>query len=311
MQVPRTSRLVMETLFTSGIPPGLVSLVHGGAATAQRLSARPAIAAVSFTGSQRTGRQVATLCGRLGKPLQAELGANNAAIVMPGVDLATVAGELAVAEFGFAGQRCTAGRRLIVHDDVLPRFESAMLEAVEALVVGDPHRGDTQVGPLISRTKQRAMDRIVATARRDGAQVLTGGRVPVHGREGCWYLPTLLRSSKPDSPLVQEETFGPLAVIQPARDLYEAMRLANGVPQGLVMSLYSREASDIRRFLESAQAGNLKLNLPTTGVDPRVPFTGWKASGVGPGEHGRADAAFYCRDQTVYGSAYVHDGDSL
>ncbi|MFO7542456.1 MAG: aldehyde dehydrogenase family protein [Thiobacillus sp.] len=301
VQAPHTARLLMETLQAAGIPPGLVNVVFGAAQTARWLIAHPGVMAVSLTGSNQTGRRTAILCGRLLKPFQAELGGNNSAIVMPDCEPEAVAWELAVAAFSFAGQRCTANRRLIVHNDILPQFEAAMVAAVEALVVGDPLQSATQVGPLISRTKQHQMGRIVAKARRDGAHLLTGGQVPKQWHGGCWYQPTLLRATASESTVVQEESFGPLAVIQPARDIEEAMRLGNGVAQGLVASLYCRDPAIIRHFLAAAEAGNIKLNQPTLGVDLRAPFTGWKASGLGPGEHGQADREFYARTQAVYG----------
>lgn len=301
IQAPLSSRLLMQTLLASDIPPGLVNMLFGDAQTARALISHPGIAAVSLTGSNRTGRRTAALCGKLLKPLQAELGGNNAVIVMPDGESEMIARELAESAFSFAGQRCTSNRRIIVIKDILPRFEAAMVAAIESLVVGDPLLAETQVGPVISRSKQRQIGRIVAKARSDGAELLTGGRVPKAGRGGCWYQPTLFKTMTPDIKLVQEESFGPLAIIQPARDIEEAMDLCNGVPQGLMASLYSHDQAIIRRFLANAQAGNIKLNLPTVGIELKASFTGWKCSGLGPGEHGRSDREFYSQSQALYG----------
>lgn len=301
VQAPLAARILLETLLESGVPEGIANLVFGDSDTAQHVIARPEIAALSVTGSSKTGGEVAALCSRLLKPVQAELGGNNAAVVMADCDWEAVAGELAVAAFGFAGQRCTATRRLIVATAVYDAFEEALVEAVRRLKIGDPHDPATQVGPLVSRAQQEKIVRIVNQARQEGGHLLLGGAIPDQLTAGCWFQPTLIRPAGPGDSVVQEEGFGPVAVVQAARDLDEALNLCNGVRQGLIASLYTRDPAAQRCFIEKVQAGVVKFNQPTLDVNPEAPFGGWKASGLGPPEHGLSDREFYTRPQALYG----------
>jgi acyl-CoA reductase-like NAD-dependent aldehyde dehydrogenase/nicotinamidase-related amidase len=291
---------LLDSLRCAGLPAGLVNAVFGDGTTARALCRERRIAAVSVTGSIATGRTVAALCALAMKPLQAELGGNNAAIVLHDADLERTAHDLARAAFGFAGQRCTAVRRIVVEASVCARFEALLRAATAGLVIGDPRDPATEVGPLISTEKR---ERVVATIERavaGGARLILGGGVPPGLEHGAWLAPALLTAVEPQSPIVQEETFAPLAVILPARDLDDALAIANGVPQGLVLSVHTRDERARARVREAAEAGILQLGSGPLAVHPRAPFAGWKASGLGPPEHGIWDAAFYARAQAVY-----------
>ncbi|MBW1858889.1 MAG: aldehyde dehydrogenase family protein [Deltaproteobacteria bacterium] len=307
LQAPRTTRLVLETLFEAGPPNGLVNLLFGGVNTAKQLILQPEVQGISLTGSCATGREVARLCARFPKPFQAELGGNNAAIVMPDADVERAAQELALAAFSFSGQRCTATRRFIVHRDIRKGFIEALVASINALKLGDPLDVETQMGPVISRTKQTRLEDLVKAAVSHDARILCGGRIPAEWDFGCWFEPTLLDTPEPTLGVVQEETFGPIAVLQTAKDLDDALSLLNGVPHGLVASLYSEDPACQRRFLEGAEVGILKLNQSTLGAAPGAPFGGWKASGVGPPEHGVWDQIFYTRPQALYGQSLDED----
>ena len=299
----RTTTAIVEALFEAGLPKPLLSVVFGDAETAQHLMRHPAVDAVSLTGSIETGVQASALCARLQKPLQAELGGNNAAIVMPDANLETVAALLAKSAYGFAGQRCTATRRFIVVRDDYELFVEQFLSAIEARVTGDPAAPGTEIGPLISRQHRARVSAAVeqALTNADG-RLLCGGREPPDRRHGSWYQPTLIDNVPPRSPIVQQETFGPVAVIQRAGDLTGAIALCNGVSQGLVATLYSDDSKVQQTFTEQAEAGILRINPGSFEIHPDAPFGGWKASGMGPPEHGIWDAAFYSRAQALYGN---------
>ncbi len=298
---PRTSILVLETLRKAACPEGVVNLTFGEKDTAHHLVLNPDVRAVSFTGSWKSGLEVARLCSSRPIPVQLELGGNNASLIMPDGDIEEAARTLAVSAFSFSGQRCTAPRRFIVHRAVRRIFEEALVAAVRSLRIGLPSDRETQVGPLISRRKQKEMEALVQKSVGAGAKILCGGSIPARWKEGCWFEPTVLASVDPELPVVQEESFGPVAVLETARDIHRAIRLLNAVPQGLVASLFSKDPSCQRLFLEKAECGVLKLNQTTLGVRPEAPFGGWKASGLGPFEHGCSDREFYTRIQTLYG----------
>jgi acyl-CoA reductase-like NAD-dependent aldehyde dehydrogenase/nicotinamidase-related amidase len=179
LPAPEVARSIVASLAAAGIPPALLSMVCGDAGTAQTLMAHPGIAAVTLTGSQRAGNDAALLCARRGTPLQAELGGNNAAIVMADADLDMAARALATSAFGFAGQRCTATRRIIVEGSVRKRFTETLLREIAGLRVGDPLDPETQVGPLVSAARREEVKAAVERALAiDGGQLLCGGAVP-------------------------------------------------------------------------------------------------------------------------------------
>jgi acyl-CoA reductase-like NAD-dependent aldehyde dehydrogenase len=237
--------------------------------------------------------------------LQAELSGNNAAIVWDDADFAQAAAQVTWGAFGFAGQRCTANRRVIVHS---PRFEALLAEwktAAERLVWGDPLDAATDIGPVIDATKRDDMAALVARAEADGA----AWRVELPQRvraaepwtlEGAYAQPAIACCDVPGHPLVQEETMSPLLVVQRADDFDHALALANGVRHGLAAALFTNSENLRERFLEEATAGILRFNSSTAGAGITLPFGGWKHSGLGPPEHGQADRLFYTHMQAVY-----------
>ena len=293
----RIAELVLETLVAAGLGE-MVALVPGDGETGRWLTLQPGIDAVSFTGSMAAGRRVAAACAATDKPLQAELGGNNAVVVMGDVDAQAVARELATAAFSFSGQRCTAPRRVIVEKPVFARFEAALVQATRALKLGAPGEEDVRIGPLISREQQ---ERIAASlALPSGGRIACGGSVPEGFAHGCWFEPTIVVEPHPSSSLVREESFGPIAVLLAADGLEHALALCNDVDHGLVAALFSADPGAQQRFLDAAQAGMLAINRARPAFDAAAPFAGWKRSGRGPPEHGRWDREFYARAQAIY-----------
>jgi acyl-CoA reductase-like NAD-dependent aldehyde dehydrogenase len=263
------------------------------------------VKAVSFTGSSANGWKVMHLCGSQHKWLQAELGGNNGAIVCPDAeDLAGVARQIVEAAFVFAGQRCTATRRVIVLEAIYDSFLPLLQTSTAELTWGNPEDERTQVGPLLSRARAERVALLVERARAAGATVCQPHLHPAAtGRpEGAAYhAPTLVLCDQPDSEIVQEETFGPVLVVQRARDWAEALQLLNGVRHGLAAACFTRDAGTRERFLAEARAGILKINRATADAGVDVPFGGWKGSGIGVPQHGAANVEFYTRFQSVYG----------
>jgi acyl-CoA reductase-like NAD-dependent aldehyde dehydrogenase len=239
-------------------------------------------------------------------PFQAELGGNNAAIVWEPADLAAAASDIAHGGFAFAGQRCTATRRVIVRGAGLDAFLDHFLAAAKALPWGDPLIEATVIGPLMSIARRDRVAGLVCRARESrlplfephGPSVIPGGRG--EWQAGAWHPPVVLVCDERDHEIVQRESFGPVVVIQPADSWGEAITLCNGVPEGLVAAVFSGDARLIADFKQRAQAGVLKINQSTAGVGIEAPFGGWKASGVGPPEHGAGNAEFFTRWQAVY-----------
>jgi acyl-CoA reductase-like NAD-dependent aldehyde dehydrogenase/nicotinamidase-related amidase len=279
-----------------------VALVEGGREAALATMSEPEIDAVTITGSSTAGFAAQEVCARRRIPLQAELGGNNAAIVWPDADLALAAREIADGAFAQAGQRCTANRRVIAHRDCRDELLELIGRETEALPWGDPRDERTKVGPLVSAEERERVAQLVARAGDDVDLIVPHGSEPpaVEGFDGAWYPPTIALCEEPTREIVQQESFGPVLVVQTASDWDQAIGLLNGVPQGLVAALFSSSSELTERFLREARAGVLKLGRSTADAEVDVPFGGWKGSGIGPPEHGDFDLDFYTRPQAVY-----------
>jgi acyl-CoA reductase-like NAD-dependent aldehyde dehydrogenase len=282
-----------------GLP---VMAIEGGPEEAVAAMTAPGVDAVTITGSSLAGFAAQEVCARRRIPLQAELGGNNAAIVWPDADLPHAAREIAEGAFAQAGQRCTANRRVIVHADCRQELLDLLAKETAAMAWGDPRLPETRVGPMVSPAERDRVARLVARAG-PGVQVITPHEAETPEADdfdGSWYSPTIAVCDDADHELVREESFGPLLVLQTARDWDEAIELLNAVPHGLAAALFSSSGELVERFVGEAQAGVLKLGRSTADAEVDVPFGGWKGSGIGPPEHGDFDRDFYTRPQVVY-----------
>ena len=295
---------VLNLLRRAGCPNGLVNLLCGDHATASLLMQNENIDAVTFTGAVASGYAAQEICARRHIPLQAELGGNNAAIVWRDCDLKSAARKIAEAAFGFAGQRCTANRRVVVETSVYDAFLQHLETATRALVWGEPCNEGTQIGPLISRHAQRQSSTRIERARLVASKIVTPHENQANREQlverGTYFPPTIVCCDDASAEIVQEESFAPILVVQRATDFEHAISLCNGVRQGLAAALFSENAQLQQRFLEEAQAGILKIGNATADANAQAPFGGWKSSGIGAPEHGFSNREFWTRVQTVY-----------
>jgi alpha-ketoglutaric semialdehyde dehydrogenase len=293
-------------LGSAHLPSGVLALLPSRSSDAAILIDDERVAAVSFTGSAPVG---SALVGRLaarGAAVQAEMGGQNPSIVLADADLEFTARTIAQASMAFAGQKCTATSRVIVLRGVAERFIPLLVDAVRALSCGDPTDNATSVGPLINEAARDATADAVAAALGRGGKALTGATQLE--RPGWFYPPTLVQLDDPADPFAQEETFGPAASVLLVDSIDDAIAVANGTPYGLSAAVFG---TDIDRALGVARridAGLLRVNAATTGVDYYAPFGGSKASSYGPREQGRAAREFYTRTRTMLVSRPVPNG---
>jgi aldehyde dehydrogenase (NAD+) len=286
--------LRLHHLLAPFLPADLLTVVAGGADTGRAVIEESDV--VSFTGSTAVGRTIVAAAARRGTPVQAEMGGQNPAIVLPDADVEASARSIAAAIAGYAGQKCTATKRVLVVGEAT-RFVEALVEAVRALEIGDPADEDVTVGPVIDAA---ARDRVLAVAagvEAAGGRLLTGGTSI--GDTGWFVAPTLATGLGGDHLLECEEVFGPICSISGVANLDQAISRANSVQQGLVAGLYTRDIGGALEAVNRLAAGMIKVNAPTTGVDFYLPFGGIKASGYGAKEQGKSAVDTFTSVHTI------------
>ncbi len=286
--------LLLGEIIAPLLPADVFQVVLGGAQTARALIDNPGVAAVSFTGSSAVGRDVSTRAVARGCRVQAEMGGQNPSIVLADADLERAATTIAYAAMGYAGQKCTATSRVIVVSEVHEKFREALVGAIEALRVVDPADQATLVGPVIDEGARAAA---LAAVAGSGGRVLTGGRRL--DAPGYYLAPTLVELDEPTGPLATQEVFAPVAALIRASSADEAIAIGNAVRYGLVASVFTSDLASALKLTRQVQAGMVRVNAPTSGVDFNAPFGGSKESSYGPREQGQAARAFYTESRTV------------
>ena len=276
------SALRLGELAAEVLPPGVLSVVHGGTDVGDALVRHPAVRRIAFTGSAAVGRAIQRSGAEVGvKHVSLELGGKNALLVFPDADLdRAVTAAVKGMNFAFAGQSCGSTSRVLVHRSVADEFTRAYVAAVERLTVALPWEDGAQVSPLISAGQHERVLGYLDTARAQGARVLTGGTVPEHLAPGHFVLPTVLAGITPDMRIAQEEVFGPVVSLLEFTDEAEAVDVANGVEYGLTASVWTRDVSRAHRVARAMHAGYVWINDTSTHF-LGVPFGGVKSSGIG------------------------------
>ena len=298
-QATHSSLLLAEAAHASGLPAGVFNvLVGSGSVVGSALLEQEAVRAVSFTGSGDVGARVAAVCSRRNIRYQTEMGGKNVVIVAGDADLDHAARLTAAGAMRYAGQKCTATSRAIVVREVEEAFHRKLLEQVESLSLGPVEESSSAVGPLISESTREHVHQAV---QRAGGERLCGGSAPTDARfqRGFFYLPTVIRGVDPDSELAQDELFAPVLATFVVEDLDQAIAVANRTRYGLSASLFTRDIGNALRYIHRIEAGMVRVNGDTTGVDPHAPFGGVKGSSSGTREQGSAAREFYTEIHTV------------
>lgn len=294
-----TGFALMQLLDKAGFPKGVINMVTGkGQEVGKCLTSHPLVHGISFTGSNDVGRKVAMAAVERGIKFQLEMGGKNPTIVAADADLRKAVDLTISAAMRSAGQKCTATSRVIVEETVLAAFTDMIVEKAKSLKLSDPLEEDCYLGPVVNQTQHDGILAAIARGAQNGGSLLAGGKKP-GGMPGYFIEPAIFGNVDPASELAQREIFGPVLGIIPARNLERALEIANNVPFGLSAAIFTRDINRMLRFIKSAEAGMIKINGETAGVEPHAPFGGMKQSSSHSREQGRAAIEFFTSIQTI------------
>jgi succinate-semialdehyde dehydrogenase / glutarate-semialdehyde dehydrogenase len=275
--VPQCALAIEEIFREAGYPEGCFQTLLVGSDKVKRIVEDPRIAAATLTGSDGAGRSLATAAGGQLKKTVLELGGSDPFVVLPSADLDKAVQVAIAARVQNAGQSCIAAKRFIVHEKIAPEFEKRFVQGMRNLRIGDPQDDATEVGPLASKQVLDDLEKQVRGAREQGKTPACGGKRVE--RPGFFFEPTVILDAK-GTKVWSEEVFGPVAAVARAKDIDEAIGLANDTQFGLGAAAFTQDPKETERLVDELEAGQVFINGMVKS-DPRLPFGGIKASGYG------------------------------
>lgn len=278
-RTPLTTLLFGDLVREADLPAGVLNTIVGGTEAGQRLSSHRGVDKVSFTGSDAVGSKIMEQAARNLNGVTLELGGKSASIVLPGTEVESFATDMHLRWSRNGGQGCAALARLLVHEDLYDRFLAASADAFAQMVVGDPWDRETNIGPMIRPDHRDRVRGYVDDAVNAGGKKLLSVEKPLPDK-GYFVNPVLLGELPHDARAVQEEIFGPVAVVVPFRDTEEAVRLANDTAYGLAANVWAADLDEGRHVAERLRAGTVWINGGGA-MRPDAPFGGSGRSGVG------------------------------
>ena len=278
-ETPAGAMHIAEAFHDAGLPPGVLNLVFGiPADISQHLIASDVIRMVAFTGSTAVGRHLTGLASDHMTPVLMELGGHAPVIVCEDTDVDAAAETSAIRAMRNAGQVCTSPTRFFVHEAVFEQFLDGMTRRTAATIVGDGMEPGTEMGPLANDRRLADVVALVTDACEAGGEATTGGRRI--GTTGFFHEPTVLAYVPDQARIMQEEPFGPVAIVNPVDSLDTAIERANSLPFGLAAYGFTNRADYVDRMVNRVEAGNLSINTLEASL-PETPFGGMKSSGYG------------------------------
>jgi aldehyde dehydrogenase (NAD+) len=302
---PGIATKLVSALEQAGLPPGVLNLVTGpGSTVGEELALNRDVDAISFTGSYEVGEGIQRASANSGKMarIQLEMGGKNPTIVLPDAKLEDAVEVVAKSAFGLTGQACTATSRVMVHESVKEKFTSMLVSRAKAFRVGNGLEQGVEMGPAVSRAELEKDIRYVEIGQAEGAKLIAGGgRIPDRASTGYFMQPTIFDNVFADMKIAKEEIFGPVLSLFEVKSVDEAVELANGSEFGLTACICTSNLGSALEFADRVQAGVVKVNRPTVGLELQVPFGGIKKSSSDSfKEQGEEGIDFYTRMKTVY-----------
>ena len=294
--VPQTAQFLEDSFRRAGVPEGVFTNLFVETDDVAAVIEDPRIAAVTLTGSERAGISVAATAGRVLKRSVLELGGSDPFIVLESADLGAAVSTGVTSRLLSNGQSCIAAKRFIVVEPIADEFIERFVEAMNALVVGDPLNPATQVGPIVTEAQRDQLVAQVEDARSQGAIVHV--RPGTFEGPGWYFAPTVLTGVTPDMRVATQEVFGPVALVERVPDLSAALKVANSTTFGLGSSVWTGDADEIERCVEELEAGQVFVNAMVVST-PELPFGGIKRSGFGR-ELSQLGLKEFCNAKTVW-----------
>jgi len=300
---PLSVVMLAEAFEEAGLPKGVFNVVTGGGKeVGEPMLKHPKVSVISFTGSTDVGRDIAVACAPQFKHVHLEMGGKNIIMVMDDADVDLAVDGTLWGAFGTAGQRCTAASRVVAHRKIYAEFVEKLAARAKKMRVGDGLDPKTDMGPNVSASQLKTVEKYVKIGRDEGATLAAGGSALTDGdyAKGFFHQPTVFADVKPDMRIAQEEIFGPVTSVMRCDSLEEAIAIGNGVKYGLSSSIYTRNVNNAFIAMRDMYTGVFYVNAPTIGAEVHLPFGGTKETGNGHREAGVAGIDVFSEWKSVY-----------
>ena len=278
-EAPAEGYILAEIAEAIGLPPGVINVVTADREVSELLVRDPHVDKITFTGSTAAGRRIAAICGERIARCTLELGGKSAAVILDDIDISTAAATLARAECTLTGQVCSSLTRIVVTERRHDEMVEALADAFSQVQVGDPFEASTQMGPLVAERQRDRVEGYIGKGKAEGATLATGGGRPKHLEKGYYIEPTVFGNVENSSTIAQEEIFGPVLSVIPARDEEQAVDIANATIYGLNASVFTNDLDRARQVAGRLRSGTVGHNAFRT--DFGIAFGGFKQSGIG------------------------------
>lgn len=298
-----TAAKVIECFDQAGFPKGVINLVTGkGSVIGQGIAEHKGVHAVTFTGSNQVGQGIGQTVAARGAKYQLEMGGKNPIIIANDADIDLAIGAVLSGGLKSTGQKCTCSSRVIVQSKIYNEFKEKLVAKIRDIKVGDGLEGETWMGPCASESQYNTVKSYIEKGLEEGAELLIGGDSPANPElsQGFYVNPTVFDNVTSNMTIAQEEIFGPVLALMKVDTVEEAIDLANDVEFGLSASIFTKDIHSMLSFIDDIEAGLVRVNFETAGVELQAPFGGMKASSSHSREQGEAAKEFFTTTKTVF-----------